>query len=111
LILCKCQFESYKLKYSSSKVLFLRKESKGMHKVIHFISIFLYNKNMPPSTKVHVHWMSLMKNQIKQKFQSLEILKQTVARQRIHFLNPLIKKLCSMGLKCLALNTNHMCKK
>jgi len=33
---------------------------------------------MPLSTKAHVHWMNLMKNQIiqKQKFQSLEILKE-----------------------------------
>ncbi len=34
--------------------------------------------------KVHVHWMNLMKNQIIQKFQSLEILKKRVARQRTH---------------------------
>jgi hypothetical protein len=31
---------------------------------------------MPPSMKIHVHWMNLMKNQIIQKFQSLEILKK-----------------------------------
>jgi hypothetical protein len=61
--------------------------------------------------KVHVHWMNLMKNQIIQKFQSLEILKERVARQRIHFLNHLIKKLYLMGSKCLALNVGHMCKK
>jgi hypothetical protein len=63
---------------------------------------------MPPSMKVHVHWMNLMKNQIIQKFQSLEILKERVARQRTHFLNHLIKKLCSMGSKCLTLNVGHM---
>jgi len=57
---------------------------------------------MPPSMKVHVHWMNLMKNQIIQKFQNLEILKERAARQRVHFLNHLIKKLCSMGSKCLA---------
>jgi hypothetical protein len=60
------------------------------------ISIFLYNKNMPPFMKVHVHWMNLMKNQIIQKFQSLEFLKKRVARQRTHFKNHLIKKLCSI---------------
>jgi hypothetical protein len=27
---------------------------------------------MPLSMKVHVHWMNLMKNQIKQKFQSFK---------------------------------------
>jgi len=43
--------------------------------------------------------MNLMKNQITQKFQSFEILKKKVARQRIHFLNHLIKKLSSMGSK------------
>jgi hypothetical protein len=26
--------------------------------------------------KIHVHWMNLMTNQIKQKFQSIEILKE-----------------------------------
>jgi hypothetical protein len=47
-----------------------------MHKVIQLISKHLYNKSMPPSMKVHVHWMNLMKNQIIQKFQNLEILKE-----------------------------------
>jgi hypothetical protein len=37
---------------------------------------------MPPFMKVHVHWMNLMKNQIIENFQSLEILKERVARQR-----------------------------
>ncbi len=58
--------------------------------------------------KVHVHWMNLMKNQIIQKFQSLEILKERATRQRTHFVNYLIKKLCSMGSKCLALYASHM---
>jgi hypothetical protein len=39
------------------------------------------------STKVHVQWMNLMKDQIVQKFQRLEILKQ-----RFHFFNHLGKK-------------------
>jgi len=55
-----------------------------MHKVIQLISNFLYN--MPPSMKVHVHWMNLMKIQIIQKFQSFEILKNKIAKQRTHFL-------------------------
>jgi len=59
---------------------------------------------MPPFTKVHVHWMNLMRNQIIQKFQSFEILKKRDARQRTHFLNHLIKKKCLMGSKCLALD-------
>jgi len=62
-----------------------------MHKVIQMISNFLYNKNMPPSMKVHVHWMNLMKNQIKQKFQNLENFKERAIRQRIHFQNHLIR--------------------
>jgi hypothetical protein len=41
--------------------------------------------------KVHVHWMNLMKTQIIQKIQSLKILKEMAVRQRIHFLNHLIK--------------------
>ncbi len=63
-----------------------------MYKIIRLISIFLYNKNMPAFMKVHVHWMNLMKNQIKQKVQSFEVLKEKVARQKTHILNHLIKK-------------------
>jgi hypothetical protein len=47
---------------------------------------------MPAFMKVHVHWMNLMKNQIKQKVQSFEVLKEKVARQKTHILNHLIKK-------------------
>ncbi len=54
-----------------SKLHLFLKESKGMHKFIQLISNFLYNKNMPLSMKVYVHYMSLMKNQIIQKIQSL----------------------------------------
>ncbi len=35
--------------------------------------------------KVHVHWINLMKNQIIQKFQSLEILNERAARQKTYF--------------------------
>jgi hypothetical protein len=63
---------------------------------------------MSPSMKIHVHWMNLMKNQIIQKFQSLEILKERATKQRTHFLNHLIKKLCLVGSKCLALDASHM---
>ncbi len=62
--------------------------------------------------KVHVHLMNLMKNQIIQKCQSFEILKERATRQRTFFFNHLTKfKLCSMGSKCLALRIGHMCKK
>jgi hypothetical protein len=60
------------------------------------------------SMKVHVDCMNLMKNQIIQKFESLEILNERAVRQRIHFFNHLIKKKCSMGLKCLALVASRM---
>jgi hypothetical protein len=63
---------------------------------------------MPPSMKIHVHWMNLMKNQIIQNFQSFEILNERAARQRIHLKNHLIKKLCSRGSKCLSLDAGHM---
>ncbi len=63
---------------------------------------------MPLSMKVHVHWMNLMKNQIIQKFQSLEILKERAIRRRTHLKNHLTKKKCSMGSKCLALDAGHM---
>ncbi len=63
---------------------------------------------MPPFMKVHVHWMNLMKNQIIQNFQSFENLKEWAARQRTYLLNHLIKQLCSMGSKCLALDVDHM---
>jgi len=62
---------------------------------------------MSPSMKIHVHWVDLMKNQIIQKFQSLEILKERATNQRIHFLIIWQKK-CSMGSKCLALGASHM---
>jgi hypothetical protein len=42
--------------------------------------------------KVHVHWMNLMKNQILQNFQSLEILKERVARARVIFLKTIWQK-------------------
>jgi hypothetical protein len=45
-----------------------------------------------------------------QKYQRLEILKEKVARQRIHFFNHLIKTLCSMGSKCLVLSVGHRCR-
>jgi hypothetical protein len=63
---------------------------------------------MPPSMKVHVHWMNLMKNQIIQKFQSLEILKERTTRQRTHLKNHLIRILYSIGSNFLALNVSHM---
>jgi hypothetical protein len=49
-----------------------------------------------------------MKNQIIQKFQSFENLKERVARQKIHLKNHLIEKLCSMGSKSLGLDASHM---
>jgi len=58
--------------------------------------------------KVHVHWINMMKNQIIQKFQSLEILNERAARQKTYFKNHLIKKLCSMGSKGLAVDASHM---
>jgi hypothetical protein len=66
---------------------------------------------MAPSMKVHVHWMNFMKNQNIQKLQSLEILKERATRQRTIFFNNLIKKLHSMGSKCLALGVGHMWRK
>ncbi len=82
-----------------------------MHKVIRLISNFLHNKNMPPSMKVHVHWMNLMKNQIKQKFQSLEILKEKVARQKT-LLKTFHRKIVFDAFKMsLSLDVGHMCMK
>ncbi len=65
--------------------------SKGRHKIIEFISNFLNKENMPPFMKVHVHWMNLMKNQIIQKFQSFEILKEKVTKQKTRLKNHLTK--------------------
>jgi hypothetical protein len=56
-----------------------------MHKVTQLISKKLYNKNMSPFMKMQVHWGNLMKKQIIQKFQCVEILKERDAWQRIHF--------------------------
>ncbi len=56
-----------------------------MHEVIQLILNFLYNKNMFLSMKVHVHWVKLVKNEIIQKFQSLEILKKKAIKQGLFF--------------------------
>jgi hypothetical protein len=40
---------------------------------------------MAPSMKVHVHYMNLMKNQIIQKFQSLQIFKEKATREKSFF--------------------------
>jgi hypothetical protein len=45
------------------------------------------------------------------KISNLEILKERVAKQMTHFKNHLIKKICSMGSKCLTLDVSHMCRK
>jgi hypothetical protein len=66
---------------------------------------------MPPSMKLHVRWMNLMKNQIIQNLQGLEILKEKATRQMTHFCNHLAKQLCTMGSKHLTLGANHMCRK
>jgi hypothetical protein len=55
--------------------------------------------------------MNLMKNQIIQNSQSLEILKEKGFKEKTHFFNHFTKQLCSMGPKCLALSGGHMCKK
>jgi hypothetical protein len=81
-----------------------------MHKVIQLILNFLYNKNVPPSMKIHVHWMNLMKNQIKQKFHGLEILKERL-QGKVFIFRPFHKKIMFKGLKCLVLDVGHMCRK
>jgi hypothetical protein len=62
---------------------------------------------MPSFMKVHVHWMSLIKNQIIQKFQSFESLNVRDAKQKDSFFKPFDKK-CLMSSKCLALDVGHM---
>jgi hypothetical protein len=60
--------------------------------------------------KVHVHWMNLMKNQIIQKFQSLEILKERAAKQKTHLKKKhLIKKKMFNGFKMFNFrSTSHV---
>jgi hypothetical protein len=54
-----------------------------MHKC-HTINLkLLYNKNMSFSIEVHVHYVNLMKIQIIQKCQSLEILKKGLQGKRL----------------------------
>jgi hypothetical protein len=79
-----------------------------MHKVIQLISKNLYNNIVALSMKVYVHWMNLMTNQIIQKFQSLEILKEKVSTRRILFLNHLVRKLCSVGSKMSSFRCKHV---
>jgi hypothetical protein len=66
----------------------------GFDNTIDF-KIFVQQKFVP-FYEAHVQWMNLMKNQIIQKLQSLEILKERVGKQRTHFFNHLAKTLCSM---------------
>jgi hypothetical protein len=54
--------------------------------------------------KIHVHWMKLMKNQIIQKIESLEILKERVEGKR-PILKPFGKKIMFNGFKM----SNFMC--
>jgi hypothetical protein len=70
-----------------------------MHKIIQLISKKLYNKSMPLSMKIPIHWMNLMKNQIIKKIQSLEFFKERVTRQKTHLKNQLIKKIMFNGFK------------
>jgi hypothetical protein len=62
--------------------------------------------------KVHVNWMNLMKNQIIQKCQNFENLKERVVKQKIFILfYHLTKKYVQWAKKCLALGVDHMCRK
>ncbi len=63
------------------------------------ISIFLYKKNIPLSINVHVHWMNLIKNQILQKYESFEILKERVVKQRAQFFLAFDKIIMFNGFK------------
>jgi hypothetical protein len=72
-----------------------------MHKVIQLIPKFLHKKNISLSMKIYVHYMNLMKYQIIQNFQSLQIWKEKATSQKDFFLNHLIKELCSMHSKFL----------
>ncbi len=65
-----------------------------MHKVIQLILDFLYNKNMPLSMKIYVHYINLMKTKSYKNFKVFETLKGRVIRKRIHAFDNLTKKLC-----------------
>jgi hypothetical protein len=58
-----------------------------MYKVLQLISYFVYNNLVFIFMKVLVHWVNLMKIQNIQFFLSLEILKEKVTKQKIHFFN------------------------
>jgi hypothetical protein len=70
-----------------------------MHKVIQ-----IFQTETCLSMKIHVHWMNLMKNQIIQKFQSFEILKEKGYKENDSFFYHLTKKMFNRfkisGLKC-----------
>jgi hypothetical protein len=68
---------------------------------------------MPPFMKVHVHWMNLMKNQIICFFfKILKFERKGLQGKKTHLSNHLIKNLCLMGSKCLALDVGrHICRK
>jgi len=66
---------------------------------------------MPPSIKIHVHWMNLKKKPNHTKISKSWNFGGKGCKVKDSFFKPFDKKLCSMGSKCLALSVIHMCKK
>jgi len=56
------------------------------------ISNFLYNKNVPPSMKVHIHWMNLMKKQSNKNFKVFKFSKKG-CKTKNSFFRPFNKKI------------------
>jgi hypothetical protein len=74
-----------------------------MHKIIHLISIV--QKHVP------FYESTCSFGEFDEKPNHTKNSKKRVARQRTHFFNHLVKTLCLIGSKCLALGANHMCNK
>jgi len=81
-----------------------------MHKIIHTISKKMYNINMSPSMKVHVHWVNLMKKSNHTKILKSWNFERKGYKTKDSFFNHLAKK-SSMGSKCSTLGVGHMCRK
>ncbi len=75
-----------------------------MHKVIQLISIFLYDKNMFYSVKVHVHWVNLMKNSNHTKNSKSCNFERNGCKAKDSFCEPLSKKMFNgfkmSGFRC-----------
>ncbi len=70
-----------------------------MRKVIQLISIFLYNRNMPPFMKVHVHWVNFDEKPNHTKISKFWNFKRKGCKAKDSFFWPFGKNIMFNGFK------------